>query len=327
MGARERLKENGRGRQARRVRDIPWRGWVDILRRVFARLGKDRLTLVAGGITFYLVLALFPALAAFVSLYGLFADAGQVAEYLNMMQGVLPQAALDLIGGQLMELASQNNQALGIGFLISFAFSFWSANNGIKALFEGMNIAYNEREKRGFIRLTAISFACTIGAMIAAVLLSILIGGVPVVLAFAELGPVGDILVRAGRWVIFLAFAFFAVSVLYRVGPSREDARWQWVSAGSLLAVIVWVAASVGFSFYLQNFADYNATYGTLGAAIGFMMWIWISVMILLVGAELNAEMEHQTAKDTTTGEGKPMGQRGAYMADHLAADSKEEEG
>lgn len=297
---------------------FPWVGWKDIFRRVFSEIGRDRVMLVAAGITFYLILALFPALAAFVSLYGLVADPTTITEQLAYLEGVLPQAGLDLVQGQLEELATQDGQALGFGFLISFAIAFWSAHNGVKALFQGMNVAYNEQEKRGFLKLTSISFVCTIGVMGLAVALIAVVALIPAVLAFVDLGGFDDILIRMGRWVLMLAIVFAAISMLYRIGPSRASSQWQWVTIGGLVATAVWIIASTGFSFYLQNFADYNATYGSLGAAIGFMMWIWISVVIVLVGAELNSEMEHQTAEDTTTGKWQPMGSRGAQVADDL---------
>ncbi|MDZ5699629.1 YihY/virulence factor BrkB family protein [Chelativorans sp. M5D2P16] len=290
------------------------------MRRSATKFTRERISLVAAGITFYLILALFPALAAFVSLYGFFADPQTVADHLTYLEGVLPAAGLDLIREQLNALTSGDPQSLGLGFLISFALAFWSANNGIKALFQGMNVAYGESEKRGFFKLTAITFACTIAAMFVVMLLIAVVGVVPAVLAFVDLGPLGNFLAEIGRWILLLFFAFLVIAALYRIGPSREKAQWQWVTFGGVLAVLVWLAASIGFSFYLRNFADYNATYGSLGAAIGFMIWIWISVLIVLVGAELNAEMEHQTSDDTTTGPEEPMGQRGAVVADTVAA-------
>ncbi len=314
----QRAGQTGRGRDAKTPRDIPWAGWKDIVRRVAGEISEDRLMLIAAGITFYLILALFPAMAATVSVYGLFADPARVADSLTYVDDVLPASALDLIQSQLTELASQTPQSVGLGFLVSFAIAFWSANNGVKALFQGMNVAYNEREKRGFVRLTALSFLFTIGAMFLAVILVTVVGVIPAVLGLVDLGPLSDILIRAGRWFLMLVVVATAIGLLYKFGPSRKKAQLKWITTGGLLATGVWVVASVGFSFYIQNFADYNAIYGSLGAAIGFMVWIWVSVLIVLIGAALNGEMELQTAVDTTTGAPEPIGNRGAVVSDRL---------
>ncbi|WP_366658194.1 YihY/virulence factor BrkB family protein [Fodinicurvata sp. EGI_FJ10296] len=321
----QRATQAGRGREAKRPGEIPWAGWKDIVRRVIKEMIEDRIMLVAAGITFFLVLALFPALAAIVSLYGLFADPAGVTASLSYVEGVLPEPGIELIRSQLTDLASQNRQAVGLGFLASFAIAFWSANNGVKALFEGMNVAYNEKEKRGFLKLTALSFVFTIGAMLLFILLFAIVGVIPAVLGFVDLGAVTDILVRVGRWALMVLLVIVAIGLLYKFGPSRAKPQVRWISTGGILASIVWIVVSIGFSFYLQNFANYNATYGSLGAAIGFMVWIWISVLIVLVGAELNGEMEMQTAEDTTTGAPEPIGRRGAVVSDSLGAASGEE--
>lgn len=320
----QRAEQTGRGRHAAAPREIPWKGWKDITTRVIGEISRDRVMLIAAGITFYLVLALFPALAAFISVYGLFADPATVSNQLSYLDGVLPSSGLELIQAQLVELAAQDQQALGIGFLVSFVVAFWSANNGVKAMFVGMNVAYDEEEKRSFVKLTAISFAFTIGVMMMAAFLIAVIAVIPAILALVRLGDVADTVVRLSRWLLLLGAVLVAISLLYRFGPSREEPQWRWVTWGSGLATVVWIIVSAAFSFYLQNFADYNATYGSLGAAIGFMMWIWISVTIILVGAELNSEMEHQTAIDTTTGSPRPLGERGAVVADELGAASDE---
>ncbi|NMG39255.1 YihY family inner membrane protein [Chelativorans sp. ZYF759] len=310
--------EDIRGRGAEWPSQIPRLGWRDIMWRMIARFNEDRVMLIAAGATFYLLLALFPALAAFVSIYGFFADPTTIAGHLSMLAGILPQGGLELIEGQLMEFAREGQDTLGISFLIAFAVAFWSANNGVKTLFEALNIAYREREKRSFVALNLLSFVFTIGVMLVAVVLIAVVGILPALLALLPVDEFTDLILRYARWPILLVVAGIGISVLYRFGPSRARAQWRWVSWGSMLACLVWIVASAGFSFYLQGFADYNATYGSLGAAIGFMMWTWISVMVLLVGAQLNAEIEHQTAVDTTTGKPRPMGRRGAVMADTL---------
>lgn len=291
-------------------------GWWEIAKRVLHSFSEDRVLLVAAGVTFYLLLALFPALAAMVSLYGLVADPATISAHLEQLSGVLPEAALGIISTQLDSLAAQNSGALGLGFALGLAIALWSANGGVKALFEAMNIAYDETEKRGFLHLTLLTLAFTLGGILLAVLFIIILGVVPAVLSFLDLGPLAEWLVALMRWVGLLFVILLATSLLYRFGPSRERAKWRWVSVGAAFATLGWVVTSWAFSFYLQNFADYNATYGALGAVIGMMMWIWISVIVLIAGAEINAETERQTARDTTTGAPEPIGHRGADVAD-----------
>lgn len=311
--------ERDRSRKARTPSEIPPRAWKDVLMRVYEQVVEDNIPLIAGGVTFYLLLALFPALAAFVSVYGLFADPATIADHVSALEGVLPDEGVRLLQEQLAALAGKQGGALTTGLLISLALAFWSANGGIKAIIEALNIAYEEREKRSFIHLTVVSFAFTIGGMLVTAVMLIAVAVVPAVLAVFNFGGMGDLLLRLLRWPVLLLLVAVALAILYRFGPSREDPDWRWVTWGSALATLVWLAGSVGFTYYLENFADYNATYGTLGALVGFLLWIWISAIIVIVGAELNAEMEHQTEVDTTTGPDQPMGSRGAVVADTVA--------
>jgi membrane protein len=313
-----RAQQQGRGRDAERPRQIPAKGWKDIVWRLVAEVTDDRVPLIAAGTTFYLLLALFPALAAFVSIYGFVADPRTIAEHIAFLGGVLPSGGLDLIRSQLESLARQDTGALSFGFIVGLAIALWSANNGIKTIFDAMNIAYEETEKRSFVRLNLLAFAFTLGAIFIGIAFLVSVGLVPAALALLNLGSLTETLIRILRWPVMLVAVAAGITLIYRYGPSREKAKWRWLTWGAGLATIVWLAASIGFSFYLENFANYNATYGTLGAVIGFMMWTWISVMILIVGAELNSEMEHQTAKDSTTGAPQPIGARGAAMADTL---------
>lgn len=304
------------GDNARSPAELSTHGWRAVLVRVWREISEDRVLLVAGGVTFYLVLALFPALAAFVSIYGLLADPAAVSGYLGQLQGIVPAAGIEIIGTQLRTLAGQSADALGVSFILGLLVAFWSANGGVKALFDAMNIAYEEEEKRGFISLNLAAFAFTLGAFLLAVLFIVAVGIVPVALAWLGLGPVTELLVRVMRWVLIALVALAAISLLYRFGPSRAPARWSWVSVGAVIATLGWFAVSWGFSLYLQNFADYNATYGALGAVMGLLMWLWISTVVVIVGAELNAEMERQTLRDSTTGPEQPPGLRGAVVAD-----------
>jgi membrane protein len=310
----------GRGRQADSPTEIPALGWKDVLWRVYEEFGKDRVMSVAAGVTYYALLAIFPAIAALVSIYGLFADPATIQEHLNALSGVLPSGALDIVGEQVKRISAQGGGALGIGFVIGLAVSLWSANAGMKAIFDALNVVYDEEEKRSFIGLNLQSLAFTLGA-IAFILLAVAATVVlPILLDFIGLGSGLEWLLAIGRWPVLLAGVTFGLAVLYRYGPSRDRAEWKWVSPGGLIAGFVWLAASMAFSWYVTNFGSYNETYGSLGAVIGFMTWIWLSTVVVLIGAEINAEIEHQTAKDTTSGPKQPLGTRGAAMADNVGA-------
>lgn len=308
----------GRGRRADSPYRIPRAGWWDIGWRIWNNIGDNRLMLVAAGATFYLLLALFPALTAFVSLYGFVADPQTIGDHIAFLGRLMPSGGLDIIESQLDALATQDTSALSVGFIAGLAIALWSANNGIKTIFDALNIVYREEEKRSFIRLNLISGLFTLGAIVIGIVLIISVGVVPAVIAFLRLGDYVDFLIATLRWPVMLAFVVVGILLVYRYGPSRERARWRWLIPGALLATTTWIAASMAFSYYLQNFADYNATYGSLGAVIGFMTWTWISGIILLVGAQLNAEIEHQTANDSTIGPSQPLGERGAFVADHV---------
>ena len=316
-------EEADRGRGANRPSEIPPLGWKDIAWRLWEEFNKDRILLIAAGASFYLLLALFPALAAFVSLYGFVADPVTIADHVAYLGGLLPAGGLDIIRQQLLALARQDHSALGAGFFVGLAIALWSANSGIKALFDAMNIAYEETEKRSFLKLNLLSVTFTIGAILIGIGLLLTVGIIPAVLAYLYLDMWTEWLVAVARWPGLMLATMVGISLLYRFGPSREHAKWRWLSWGAVLATLGWIAASWLFSFYLQNFADYNATYGSLGAVVGLMMWTWISVIIVIVGAAVNAEMEHQTARDSTTGPPLPMGERGAFVADTLGKSSE----
>jgi len=307
------------GRDAQKPTDIPAPGWKEILTRVFKEFTKDRVMLVAAGTTFYLLLAMVPAMTAFISVYGLFADPASVQEHIAFIQDYMPGGGKELIGEQLTRLSQQPNAGLGFALAISLALALWSANAGMKALFEAMNVAYDESEKRGFVKLTLTSLAFTLGAI---VLLLGIIGVVvvmPLVVESIGLGSLTELVVKIGSAVVLIVAALVGLSALYRWGPSRREAQWKWITPGALVAVAIAMIGSLLFSWYVANFGSYNETYGSLGAIIGFMTWLWIMVAFVITGGELNAEMEHQTREDTTTGAEKPLGTRGAEMADTVA--------
>ena len=304
------------GHEADSPLDIPARGWWQIAKRVAHGISQDRVLAEAASVTFYGLLAIFPALAALVSVYGLFADPHRIEAQMNAMSGVVPGGGMQIISQQLHALVNSSNAALGVGLFVGLATSLWSANSGIKALFDALNAVYEEHETRSFLRLTAISLCFTVGIILFLVLALAAVVVLPAVLDFAG----GTHALAWLRWPIILVVVALFLALLYRFGPSRAKARWQWVSWGSAFAAIAWLIVSLAFSWYVANFGSYNKTYGSLGAAVGFMTWIWLSVAIVLIGAELNAEMEHQTARDTTTGAPRPMGTRGATKADTVAA-------
>jgi membrane protein len=313
-------RQPGRGREANTPGDIPARGWKDILWRVLWGISEDRILSTSGGVAFFALLAVFPAIATIVSLYGLFADTSTIGGHLSLLAGILPAGVLELIGEQISLIIAQDSDTLSLAFVVGFLVALWSANSGVAALFDALNVVYGEKEKRSLLRFYATTFLLTLG-MVGVVILAI--GAVvvaPVVFTFMGFVTPAGRLLSVLRWPALFVIVFAWLAVIYRYGPSRQDAKWRWVTWGSAMAAVLWLAASMLFSWYVANFDSYNKTYGSLGAGVGFMMWIWLSVVIVLLGAALNAEMEHQTAKDSTEGPPKPLGSRGANMADHVGA-------
>ena len=308
--------QSERGRDAASPFEIPFAGWKDIAWRTYQQIEEDRLLAIAGGVVFFGLLAIFPALAAFVSLYGLFADTATISKHIDLAAGILPAATLDIFREQIGRIVASANTTLGFAFILGLGLALWSANAGMKAVIDALNVIYDEKEKRGFVTLTLVALAFTIGVI---VFMLLAIAGVivlPIVLNTIGLGAFSETLMRISRWPALLVVIVIGLAVLYRYGPSRVEARWQWLSVGSILAAVIWLVASILLSWYLEKFADYNATYGSLGAGIGLMMWMWVSAIAILLGAEINAEIEHQTARDSTVGREKPLGARGAAMAD-----------
>src|SRR5436190_1547243 len=299
----------GRGRSADTPTGIPARGWKDILWRTYEEISADRLFMIAAGVVFYAMLAVVPAITALVSVYGLFAKASTINEHLSFVASVMPGTAYELISDQITRIAGNNDGKLTFAFIFGLGLALWSANAGMKAIFDALNIVYDEDEKRGFIKLNAISLTFTLGAVIALLTAVGAVVALPLVLQYLGLAEDRQTwLLALFRWPALLVLVIFGLALLYRFGPSRRDPKWRWVTPGSVFASFAWLAISALFSLYLSKFTDYNATYGSLGAVIGLMMWIWLSVSVILVGAELNAEMEHQTARDTTTSPGNPPG-------------------
>lgn len=313
---RRRVTEHGRGRAADRPWKIPWRGWKDILRRTYKQIQDDRLLAISAGVVFFALLALFPAVTAIVSMYGLFAQSATIEEHIVIVSAFAPEQAVAIIREQIARLVAKGDVQLSLGFIIGVGIAIWSANAGVKAIIDALNVVYEEPEKRGFFKLNLISLTFTVGA-VATVLLAIgAVVAVPLLLDRVGFGVGAAQLLEFGRWPGLIVALLLGLALLYRYGPSRTKAKWRWLSVGSVAATAVWIAGSALFSYYIKNYANYDATYGSLGTGIGLMMWMWMSTIVILFGAELNAEIEHQTAVDSTRGAAKPLGGRGATMAD-----------
>ena len=308
----------GRGRLATRPEQIPRKGWLDIVWRVASAYFGDRVGFVAGGVTFFMVLSLFPMLAAFVTLYGLFANPADAWSRLAFLYSILPSNVAEFLGGEMSRLASNTHGQLTFTLVWTLLLSLWTANGGIKTLFYGLNLAYHEVERRNIVRYNLLCLAFTLSGLAAVLLTAALVVGVPVVLSV--LGLQDDFSAVAWlRWpVLFVVYAA-ALTVIYRFGPCRQKARWRWLAPGALFAAVLSLGVSFLFSWFLTTFVR-TASYGPLAAFMGFLLWIWITVQIILIGAKANAEIEHQTAIDTTTGAPLPIGQRGALMADSVGA-------
>jgi membrane protein len=277
---------------------FPTQGWKAVLWSAWARFNKDRILLVAAGVTFYLLLAIFPAIAALVSLYGLFADRGALGAQMSLLDGVLPGGGVDLLREEVARIAANRQGTLSAAFLFSLAASLWSANSGMKGLFEGMNVVYEVDEKRSFIRLNLQSLGFTFAAMIFVLASLGVIVVFPIVLDFLGLAGSVSMVLRLARWPLLFFGLVLALAVLYGYGASRSRPTWRWITWGSAIASAFWLVVSILFSWYVANFGSYNATYGSLGATIGFMTWIWLSISIVLFGGELNAQLERQAGRN-----------------------------
>lgn len=308
-----------RGRDAASPHDIPPYGWWEILKRTSLRVARNRLMAESAAVTFYTLLAIFPALTAVVSLYGLFADPAAISALVDALSDLVPHDSVEMLRGQIHELVAHSPRSLTLGVAIGLVTALWSANQGSKALFESLNVIYRESEKRSYPRFVLEAYAFTLGAILFVMAAMIGVVLLPQILRHIGFSDVTQLVVRWARWPVILIFVGVFLASLYRFGPSRENPKWRWVSWGGVLATVSWVGMSFLFSWYVQRFGNFDRIYGSLGALVGFLFWIWLSTLVALCGAQLNSEMEHQTAVDTTTGPPAPLGLRGATQADTVA--------
>ena len=306
------------GVDAEKPTQIPLRGWKQVVKRAWAENKADNMPIIAGGVAFFGFLAIFPALIAAISLYGLVASPETVAQQVEDLSAQLPDEAAGLIGEQLESITDNAGGALTLGLVISIIAALWTASGGVNSMITAVNLAYDEVETRHFVKLRLTSLVLTLGAIVFVLLTVGLVAVVPAVLDALPLGVVGTVLAQVIRWVLLLAVMAGSLAVLYRVAPDRDAPRFRWVSLGSIVVTVVWAVVSLLFSLYVNNFGSYDKTYGTIAGVIVLMLWLYLTCYLILLGAEINAEAEHQTARDTTEGHPLPMGERDATVADNL---------
>ncbi|MFC0203968.1 YihY/virulence factor BrkB family protein [Novosphingobium soli] len=320
-------RENGhrgagveKGREATSPWRMPWKGWKEVLVRTAKETSADNVSLVAAGVSFYGFLALLPLLGATVLAYGLLAEPETVLRNMAEMARIMPDDIARLVGEQLMYVVRSSGEKKGLGVLIALALALFSARNGAAAIVTALNIAYEEEEKRGFLKVNLLALTITAAAVamtVVALLAVTVVARIEALLPGSQ--PLLEFGTKALSHLLLLAVAATAAAALYRYGPSRENARWMWLSPGSLLFALCWVALTLGFGTYVTTFGNYSATYGSLAAVVILLTWMYLSSYLLVFGAELNSELEHQTRRDTTEGAASPMGTRGAWAADHVA--------
>ncbi|MCU1452466.1 MAG: Ribonuclease [Acidimicrobiales bacterium] len=308
----------GRGRAAASPGDIPPKGWKDILARVLKRTIEDNVSLAAAGVAYYGFMALIPALAAGISIYGLLVTPAEAAAKVGRLFGTLPSEARKLLQDQVRTIAGSSATGLSITAAVGVAAALWAASSGIAHLMVAVNQAYGEKHTRKFLKQRLIALALTIGALILVGLVVVGIGVVPAAVAKSSLPAVARLAIDAAAWLGVAALFLVALAVLYRYAPERDEPKWSWVTTGSVIGLALWFAATLGLRLYTAGFGSYNKTYGALAGVVLLLLWLYVSALAVLLGAEINAEMEHQTVKDTTEGEPRPMGERGAHMADTL---------
>ena len=321
--ARHAWQHSGRGREATAPQQIPGVGWKDILWRSWQEISDNNIFLAAGGVTYAVLLALFPALAALVAVYALVTDPGQIQAQVDAMALVLPEQTRQMVQQELQELVSASRTSLGFGAVLGFLFALWSASRGMSGMMSALDIAYEEKERRSFLTFNLTALVLTLGVVAGGILTLALIAGLPVVADAMGLSGAMKWLSLIVQWPILLVLLTIGLAVLYRYAPDREEPQWRWVSPGALAAAVIWLVASIGFTIYVSNFASYDKTYGTLGGVVVLLTWLYISSLVVLVGAVINAQVERQTTQDTTSGRPEELGRRGARAADRVAASTE----
>jgi membrane protein len=304
----------------RRPSDIPARAWRDILLRVKDEAKNDNVSLLSGGVAFFAMLSLVPALIAVVSIYGLVANPSDVERQANDLTKALPPDAQRLVVEQLRNVVSSSKSGLGLAAVAAIVLALWSASSAVKHLIEAVNTAYGQRDERGFVKLRGLSILLSLGAALFMAAAIALIAFVPAALGDTSLGAAARFALNVIRWPLLAFGMIVGLAIVYKLDPDRDDPQFRWFSWGAVAATVAWIVASILFSVYAANFGNYNEMYGSLGAVIVLMLWLYLTANVVLLGAELNAEMEHQTAKDSTVGPDRPLGQRGGRMADEVAA-------
>jgi membrane protein len=313
-----------RGRQATRPGEVGGRGWLDVLKRTRLGIRDSHASIVAAGVAFYAFLALVPALIALVIVYGLIASPADIKDQIASFASAAPRDAQRLLTSQLTSITRGAGGGASIGALIAVAGAIWAASSGMAALDTGLTIVNRETETRGFLRRRLLALVLTVFAVIGVLLMLALVVALPSVLDSIDVGDIGKIAIGLARWVLLAALLLFGLGVIFRYGPQRRRPRWRWITPGAIVAVIVGLLASIGFSIYVTLMGNYNKTYGSLGAIIVLLLWLYFMAYAVLFGAAMNAELERQTEYDTTAGADRPMGKRGAYAADTIGPARKE---
>ncbi|WP_417550226.1 YihY/virulence factor BrkB family protein [Methylophaga sp.] len=316
--------DNKRGHQASSPPDISWRGWWDITRRVINNVNRHDISLLAAGVALFMMLSIFPALNVGVSLFGLFSSPDIIISQVEPLRQLLPEQAFTIFTDQLTELTSTGEATFNLTLVVSLVLWLWVARKGAMAVIKACNIIYREQEKRPFWNLLLMSLLFTVVGIFSFVVLALLAILVPIILSMIPLGKTLETLLITLRWPILAVIFILILECVYRFAPNRKNAKWRWVSVGAIIATLLWLLASFGFTVYVQNFSNYNETYGAIGSVIILILWFYLSAFVVLLGAEINAEIELQTKVDSTVGEDKPMGQRGAYVADTPVTHSSE---
>ncbi len=314
-------KDNGR--EAMWPSQIPLRGWWQVAKRVKDQVISDHVPIVSAGVAFFFFLALFPGIAATISIYGLVVDPAEAASQVDYLAGLLPNEAHNLIAEFVDKLTRSSSQTLGWGVVLSLMFSFWSTNKGAKAIMNGVNIAYNETDQRNFIVKNVLTLIFTIGMILIVTVGLAVVAGIPAITNLLGLTYDMKPLVTLARWPVVAVAMMLTLGCIYKFAPHRKGPKPRWVSWGAVIATLLWLAGSGLFSLYVDHFGNFAKNYGSMAAVVVLMLWFYLTAYIILLGAEVNAELEHQTAKDSTEGPPNPMGSRGAFVADHVAEEAE----